>query len=398
MSEIIETTSTIEQPKAETIVKTDADKTLERLSAQYPDGEPVKSFDPPKTDPVNPETPAVVEPTAEELDALKTKAKELGLEETATKTEIEAAEKAKADTEWKIDEVVKSPEEENDGTWKGLIETFELGDLPADYSEEKGFEVVQDLFNKKLEAAKSEALSEAKFDRYSDVPEEHRAQTEMYVELMKTGLTMEKINEPFIELAQIKAMDKEGLVRFRLEGQQGWDAEMVDAQMQKIIEGGTIEVEYKIAKAQLDSYEQSLQGQQKQQIEQFKNSQKQIQEQRVNQENLKLKVALDRVPEFLGKKLPDNLKSQLAGELQTDAYRNMAGTPEEKVDYFLYRKFGKTAMANFKDRALERVVVEHKQDIHNVPLKEHGDGNRVEATSTLTEAEQRLNQQYGTPK
>lgn len=398
MSEITTTPSTIEQPQAEASV-TENEKVLARLSQDY-GGETVKTLEPPKTETTptteTPESVTTTEPTVEETEALKTKAKELGLEETATKEQIEAAEQAKSDTEWKLDEVVKSPEEENDGTWKGLIETFELGEIPADYSEEKGFDVVQDLFQKKLEAVKSEALSEAKFDRYVDVPENIRPEAEMIVELMKSGKTIEQINQPFIELAQYKNLSQEELIRARLESQPNWDAEMVDAQMQKIIESGNLEVEYKIAKAQLDAYEQSLKGQRQQQVEQFRNTQKQIQEQRTNQENIKLKVALDRVPEFLGKKLPDNLKSQLAGELQTEAYRNMPGTAEEKVDYFLYKKFGKTAMKNFQDRALEKVVVEHKQDIHNVPIKETGNANRVEPSSTKSIAEQRLEKEFGT--
>lgn len=397
MSETTTTPSTIEQPQAETSV-TNEEKVLERLSRDF-GGETVKTLEPPKTETTSPaettENATSTESTAEETEALKTKAKGLGLEETATKEQIEAAETAKADTEWKLDEVVKSPEEENDGTWKGLIETFELGEVPADYSEEKGFEVVQDLFNKKLDAVKNEALSEAKFDRYVDVPENIRPEAEMIVELMKSGQTIEQITAPLLELAQYEAMSKEELVRSYLLGKNKGDEEVANLLMEEAVANGKVDVYHKAAKIELDNIKQSLNGQRQQQVEIYKNNQKQIQEQRTNQENLKLKVALDRVPEFLGKKLPDNLKSQLAGELQTEAYRNMPGTPEQKVKYFLFNKFGDTAMKNFQDRALEKVVVEHKQNIHNVPIKETGNANRVEPTSTKSVAEQRLEKEYG---
>lgn len=336
--------------------------------------------------------------TAEEKTALANEAKELGLPETATKDEVEKYKADKlAETTWKLDEVVKSPEEENDGTWKGLIESFGLGEIPEDYTEERGFEVVQDLFNKKLEAAKSEALSEAKYNRYVDVPEQVRGEAEMVVELMKSGQTLEQINAPFVELAQIKAMDKEGLVRFRLESQQGWDADMVDAKMQKIIESGTLDVEYKIVKAELDSYEQSLNHQRQEQIKNYQNGQKQIQAQKASQENAKLKHALDGVQEYLGKKLPSEVKEKLFYELATDEYRNLPGTPQEKVDYFLHRKFGKSFMKSFQDRVLEKTVLENKQKQHNVPILQNGSANRVTQTNTnKTVAEQRLEQQFGT--
>lgn len=387
-----------EQPKVEA---TPQDKVLERLSQDF-GGETVKKLETPitetKTETTETTTPTtdtvVTPPTPEEIEALKTQAKELGLPEDATKEQV--AEAVKSASEWKLDEVAKSPEEEVDGTWKGLIETFELGEIPADYSEEKGFEVVQDLFNKKLEAVKAEALVDAKFDRYIDVPDAVRGEAELVVELMKSGQTLQQINEPFIELAQFKAMSKEELVRNALMFRYANDSEVVDAKMETLIADGKLDIEYKIAKTDLDNYEQSLNAQRQAQVKNYQSKQQEIQTQRFNQESAKLNHALDRVPEYLGKKLTPEVKAQLKNELVSGKYHSIEGTPEEKVDYFLYRKFGKQGIANFKARALEDVTLAHKKDIHNVPKLETGNVNRTEQNNGKSLAEQRLEQQFGT--
>lgn len=400
MSETI-TPPVTEQPKVEA---TQQDKVLERLSADF-GGETVKTIEPskvdsPKTDQIiadSLKTDAVIPPTPEETEALKTQAKELGLSEDATKEQVAEAVKAKTDnTTWKLDEVTKSHEEESDGSWKGIAEAFELGEIPADYSEEKGFEIIQDLFNKKLEAVKAEALVDAKFDRYVDVPDVVRGEAELVVELMKSGQTLQQINEPFMELAQFKAMSKEELVRNTLMFRYANDEEVVDSKMETLIADGKLDIEYKIAKIDLDNYESSLNAQRQEQVQYFQNNQRQIQIQRFNQESAKLNHALDRVPEYLGKKLTPEVKAQLKNELISGKYHSIEGTPEEKVDYFLYRKFGKQGIANFKDRALEKVTLENKQQQHNVPILNTGNVNRTEQNNGKSLAEQRLEQQFGT--
>lgn len=388
MPETTQVASVTEQPQV--VTATPEDKVLSRLSAENGGGEELKTITPQTTEPINQTTPTT--PTTEETQALTDKAKELGLPENATKEEIEKAETAKNDTEWKVDEVVPTKEEELDGTWKGLIESFELGEIPADYSEEKGFEVVQNLFNQKLEAVKAEAINEAKYDRYVDVPEQIRGEAEMVVELMKAGQTLEKINEPFIELAQFKAMSKEELVRHNLMFRYKGDEEVVDNKMQKLIEDGMIDVEYKSAKFDLDNYEQSLNHQRQEQIKNYKNTQQQIQTQKFNQETAKLSHALDGVPEYLGKKLTPEVKAVLKNELASGKYHKMDGTPEEKVDYLLYKRFGKAGIQSFQSRATEKVVLQNKQQQHNVPIVQNGNANRVEPETGKTPQELRLQQ------
>jgi len=393
------------QPQAETIT-TSQETVLSRLSQEFGGGEEVKITTPTKTTETatqitekleGAEPP--VELTAEEKTAIANEAKELGLPETATKAEID---KFKADKEsettWKVDEVVKSAEEESDGTWKGLIESFELGELPADYSEEKGFEVVQDLFNKKLEAIRSEAQTEAKYERFVDVPETMRGEAEMVVELMKTGLTLEKINEPFMNLAAYKALSKEEQVRDSLMNRFKGDEEVVDLKMQKLVEDGILDIEHRAIQLELQEYEERLKQGRQAQIETFKRNQQEVQAKKASQENAKLTHALDGVQEYLGKKLPADLKEKLKQELATDEYRNLSGTPQEKVDYFLYRKFGKTAMKSFQDRALEKVVLENKQNQHNVPILQNGTANRVTPASgnEKSEVKRRLEAEFGT--
>ena len=404
MSETITAPSTIEQPKVELSAQ---EKVSARISADFggddivtptvvtPSTEPTQLIKPETNAETTETTTDVVELTAEEKTALINEAKELGLPETSTKEEIEKFKTEKADdSTWKLEDAAQSSEEPQDGTWGGLITNMGY-ELPEDFSEEKGFEIVQSLKQAEIETARREAIAEASYERFADVPEEHRAEAEMIVELMKSGQTLASVNAPFEELAQIKAMNKEELVRFRLENKEGWDTEMVDREMEKLIEDGAIDVEYKIAKAQLDGYEKSLNHERQVQIENYHSNQQKVQEQRFKQESLKLAVALDGVQEFLGKKLPNEIKPQLLQEMADADFHNLPGTPEDRVDYFLYKKLGKTAMKNFQARALEKVVLENKQSQHNVPIVQTGNVNRVEGSSEKTIAEQRIEREYG---
>tara|TARA_R110000868_G_scaffold358424_1_gene620150 strand:- start:312 stop:1499 length:1188 start_codon:yes stop_codon:yes gene_type:complete len=368
------------------------DTALSRLSQEFP--EEVKTIDPPTTDQ---STTPVVEPTPEERLALTNKAKELGLPETATKAEVEAAQTAQIDaTTWQLDEVVPTTEEQNDGTWKGLIAELELGDVPADYNEDNGFETVQNLYKAKLESEVSKAMEMNKYDRFADVPEEARGEAEMLVELMKSGLTLEKINEPFMNLAAYKALSKEEQVRDSLMNRFKGDVEVVDLKMEKIIEDGHLDTEHRAIQLELNEYEERLKQGRQAQIETFKTSQNRIQEQKFNQESAKLKHALGGVQEYLGKKLTPEVKSVLENELTSGKYHSMDGTPEEKIDFLLYKRFGKAGIASFQARALEKVVLENKQTQHNVPIVTNGNVNRVNTSGrALTEAEQRLVAEFG---
>ncbi len=405
MSETTPVVPVTGQPKV--VEATHQEKVLSRLSEGLPGGETVKTITPTTKPKIETSTQiteklegVITEPTAEEKTALIAEAKELGLPETATKEEVEKFKADKtAETTWKIDDKVVSPEEQNDGTFKGLAEALELGDLPADYSEEKGFETVQSLLNAKYETIKADAIKEASLDRFVDVPEAHRGEAEMLVELMKTGLTLEKINEPFMQLAAYKALSKEEQVRDRLMNRFKGDEEVVDLKMQKLVEDGQLDLEHRAIQLEIAEYEEQLKQGRQHEIEKFKNNQRQIQAQKVNQENTKLTIALDKVQEFLGKSLPSEVKAQLKNELLTDQYRNMPGSAEEKVDYFLDRKFGKTARAYFKDKVLGDLALKNKQEGHNVPILTTGVVNRIEETKTgKSEVQRRLEAEFGVTK
>jgi hypothetical protein len=399
MSETQQVVAETAQSQTVTTTTPTKDPILDRLSQDFDfSGAGIKTPETEKTlDQIEGnKTETTTELKPEEKEALLKEAKDLGLPETATKEEIEAkkaeieAAKPKED-EWSL-ENTQTQSESDESTWANLIK--EMGyEVPADFSEEQGFEALQKLNEAKFEQRLQEATKMHKEDLLSEYPAEAR----MVMDLLKSGQTLEQLNQPFFEIAFAKSMSDEEMVRAHYEAKiksDGWDADMVDHKMQSLDES-SLAIEAKILRKNIDNYEKSLTDQRKQQLEIYTNNQKELQAQKATKANLELKTALDRVPEFLGKKLPDAVKGQLLQELQSDAYRNMPGTPEQKVDYFLYQKFGKQALKSYQDRVQEQLTLEKKKTELNVPPVTSGNANYAGATTQNNNVEDRLKRDFG---
>jgi hypothetical protein len=338
---------------------------------------------------------ATTEPTAEEKQALANEAKELGLAETATKEEIEAkkaenAAKPKED-EWSLETAEATTQEEADGgSWKDLIAEIG-GEVPQDYSEEKGYEYFKQSFENRL---KQEVEKAQKFDREVFLSE-YTPEARLLMDELKSGKTLAEINEPFDQLRSFKALSPEQKVRFNLE-QSGMTPELVDYEFNKLVEGGLIDKEAGLIDFKLDSYEKKLNAEREIKLREYTENQKQVQEQERNQKTLLLKTALDRVQTYMDRKIPDAIKPQLLQELSSDFYLKAPGTPEQKVDYLLYNKFGKQGIKDFEARVREKVLLDQKSKQHNVPPLTQGNANRVDVSAKdKTAVEQRLEADFG---
>ena len=333
---------------------------------------------------VEPLTP-IVEPTAEEKATQLAELTTLGLKEGATAEEITAAKEAAktvipTDT-WTLDtvkEVVK--EQEGDG-WKLLAQNFagKTGiELPAELADTE--EAYLDFQLKAIDQIRQDSQKFSMEDELSKFKPEER----LIFELNKAGKSVQDYYAPFTEVAQLKALTPEALVRRGYELTPGWSTEMVDLQMSKITEAGTLDTEYRINLAKLDNYEKSIVAQHQDTLQQFTEQQKQVLQQKRNQESARIKIALDKVPTYMGRKIDSTVKDYIQQELTSGKYDNMPGTPEEKIEYALYRNLGKKGMEYSEARIREQITLEFAKKQHNVAPVITGSANRVTGTATDT--------------
>lgn len=374
-----DTPATIAQPKAEE-VKSGLDllsqdrRFLEDNQIITPKTEEPPVVTKPEETPLSP----IIEPTTEEKAAQLKELTDLGLTEGATKEQIEEAkvkaeEAKKADT-WTLDTVQEVVKEQEGLGWKELANTFaeKAGvEVPAEIAdtEEAYLQFQIDTINKIREEAQKYNIDQelSKF-----TPEQR-----LIIDLNKAGVSIQEYNKPFVEVAQLKALDDTALVRRSYEIQPGWTEEMVEVQMQKVIDSGHLSVEAQIARTKLDNYEKSIITAHQEQLQQYTVQQQQVQAQKRNQEAARVKIALDKVPTFMGRKIDDKVKDFVFQELTSGKYDNMPGTPEEKVDYAYYKMLGKKGIEHMRARVLEELTLEQAKKQHNVAPVITGGANRV---------------------
>lgn len=325
----------------------------------------------------------IIEPTPEEKAAQEAKKAELqalGLNETATEAEINAAKAAQKpiDDTWSVTELEKIQQEEEGNGWKTLASTVaeKLGlEAPTDIADtdEAFYEWQTKVVQEKIEAAQ-------KFDKDQYLAT-LKPEARLAIDLMNaTGKSLDEINAPFVEVQRAKAMSDEELVKQKLELKYK-DPELVDRKLQEIITDGALEIEGKIIRRDIDAYEQQITTQRQQELKQYTEHQNQVREAARQKDAYAIKQELSKVSTFMDRKLPNEVKDVLFNELTSGKYDNMPGTPAEKIDYALYRKFGKQGLEYAKARAIEQATLQKAKDQYNVPIKTEGEANRVTPSS-----------------
>lgn len=322
----------------------------------------------------NPDKPAESTPEQIAEIALKAEAKELELPETATKEEVEAAKTAKAAAEDNGFEEETATDKED--TWKSFFESKQI-DIPADFTEDKGFEIYEATKEAEKAAAVEEAKAIKETDLFASLPEKTRAEGQLIVDLLKTGRTLEEIYQPFQQIKEWKSIPKEQLIRQKYAAMEGWSPEMVDHRMQQIEADKTMDIEYDIVLATVNQLEKNITTQHKQDIENYNSHQNRVLEQKRTQDLASIKAALDKMPTFMDRKLSEeNKQSALRDIGQFDK-----ATPQDKAEYMLWKKFGKIELQSIQARATEKATLEKAKTQHNIPIPAAG-GNR---TNTATQ-------------
>jgi len=298
---------------------------------------------------------------------LKAKAVELGLPETATKEEISAAELAKTETEGfvKESELATGLLGAEDGTWKALMLAEGL-EVPADYKEENGF----DLY-KKAETAKWEAVIEkVKAETQESVFSKLKPDVATALELANAipDLTLEQIIAPTLTIDNYLKLGKEELIRedIRLSNPE-YTQEMIDVEFQKIQDANQVDLLDSKIRIDLNKEKTNIQNFQQQKIQEYQN--RQIQE-KSTAEKAKIEQvikALDRVPSFLDKNLTQTDRQFLANKITSGAVNDLLNNPEKLARAITMLEFHDKGIQSYENRVREKLLVEHKKSLHNTP-------------------------------
>jgi len=285
-----------------------------------------------------------------------------------------------------IEEGFKDEEQiaETSDSWKAYLEANNIP-IPEDFAEEKGFDIVMAAKETEKLAAIEEVRAIKEVELFTTLPEQTRAEAQLIVDLLKTGQTLEQINQPFQQIKEWKSMPKEQLIREGYAGKQGWTEEMVDHKMQQIEADKTLDIEYKIVLANVEQLEQSFTAQRQQQIEHYQTLQTQKIEQKRSQELTSIKAALDKMPTFMDRKLSEDNKQSVLRDI--DLFDK--ASPTDKAEFMLWKKYGKQGLKDLQARVTEKATLEKAKTQHNVPIAQSG-GNRQGASTTYKDGLDRL--------
>lgn len=383
MSEIL-----TETPQAQPKVETQSG--LDRLSMDEIYGNPSK-------EPVKSETSATQE--TEKLESTETqipeeKSNESSFTETEKKPEIpESGTDTSATSSTPSEEVGFEDKgivsDTDEGSWKAIIQASGY-EVPNDYSEEKGFEIFNQLkeneINQKIEIVKNYRES----DLFSELPQPVQGEAKLIFDLMKTGQTLSDIVAPLQQIKEWKGMSKEELIRKNLEGLEGYTSEMVDHKMEQIVAANHVDIEYQILMNAVNTMEKNLYTQQQQQIQAWNAKQAHVTEQRLQQEFNSFKAAMDKVPSFMDKKLSEENKASILNDYTNGYADTLLKNPEKLAKFMLYDKYGEQGIKYLQSRAIEKANLEQKKNQLNIPPTIQGNANRIETTTQIKNGIDRL--------
>lgn len=319
--------------------------------------------------------------TKEEADALAVKAKELGLDEKATKEQIEAAEKLKADaepkpiefTETDITAPVLEPE---DGSFLALMKA-------------RGHEITKDTpdtweeFEAKENAKWQGEIEKAKAITKDVVLADFTPEARAVVDLLNSGVTIEQIYEPVRMINELKKLDGPELVRRDLEGRvdaQGnreWTDDEIDKKIEMLAKDGNLDLVEKEIRLFLNKQESTIKQEHTQKLQQYQQQKTAALQHQKEQETAQFQKALNTVSEFMGGKVSDGLKQAILQKHNAGAYDNVLNSSEAKVKLLLYEELGAKAIKHIENTFFEKGRDTYAKKLSNVPPIQKESGGRV---------------------
>lgn len=290
-------------------------------------------------------------PEVSEQDALIAEAKELGLPETATKEEIDAAktEKEAADkplVEFKPEDIDGGVTPE-DGTWAAaaIAKGIKVEKDFKDYSFED--------FEKDLIAPYVKQVEDSKSISVENLFTSLKPETVAAFKLLEMGVPEDKLFQPTRDIEKYEAMDNTALIRADKE-LLGWKQEMIDAEIELLTAKGLIDHESNKLRLVLADAKTNIINERQTYIQQYESKKEQAILAQKEQEKVQFKQAMDTVSTFMDVPIPNEVKEAIVRKYNNGAYDEQLNTPRSKVEFVLQKELQKTYLKSIMNTASEK--------------------------------------------
>jgi hypothetical protein len=296
---------------------------------------------------------------------LATEAKELGLSESATKEEIEAAKTAKAD-ELSLDEEKDAPAVYPPNSLRDIAQKLgvEIKDETPD--------AFKEVFITKEEAAKQAQIS--KEELFAQL----KPETAAALELIELGVPDHLINNPTKEIDEYLRLDNAELLRAELSTYPNWTEDMVNKEIEDQIESGKIDHSTAKIRAELTTQKQALELQQTDILQKYREQNAQASQRQKELERTETIKALNNVSEIAGVKIPQKIKDNLIIKYNNGLYDKELSTAQSNAEYIVKKELEAAAIKQVLNKALEKVKSEATNKLLNIPpVKPNGGGTQI---------------------
>lgn len=298
--------------------------------------------------------------------ALSAAAKELGLPETATKEEIEAAKKAPSD-ELKItlEDISDVPQTHPEGSFKAFAQK-----LGAEI-EEDTVDSFKAKFIPKEEAEKIARVNkEALFASLS--PEVAAA-----LELKELGIPDELLLDPTKDIDNYLKLDDAELVRANLAATDGWTTEMIDTEIESLVDSGKISHEAGKVRIDLNHQKNNILAHKTELVSKHTAQRQEVAARQKEQEKTQFIETMNKVSTFMGVTIPPEVKETFIKKYNSGLYDKDLSSVDAKVNYILKQELEGKISKHIQNKASEKAKKEVTDKLLNIPPVVENGGGRV---------------------
>lgn len=273
------------------------------------------------------------------------------------------------------------------------LDVSDLKDVPKTYEEGTLQRLAQDLgvsVDKEDYEAVKTALKES-FVSKSEFEKVQQSTTESLYEkldpriatafkMIDLGIDPSMAFNPTSKHDYLLNLDSAELLRLKLEGTEGYDADMVDAQLEEWTTNDKLETLAKIEKANLAQEKQTILNTQSQLYNQLSEQRSQQTVKAKQESDQKFFEALNKESAFLGLPISKEVKAAIEAKYRAGSYDNVLSEAQSKVKSIMQHEFGNKFQEIALKKAEEKGKAEIVRKLSDVPTKKDFGGGRPTAS------------------
>lgn len=323
--------------------------------------------------------PSVEEPVKtpeQEVETLKIEAKDLGLAETATKEEIEAAKLAKAADaplfEFKAEDIKGNEGEPPEGSWLAVAKA-------------KGIEIAEDsvdAFTEALIAPYVKQAQDAQILAKENLYTTMKPETATAFKLMEMGVPEEQLFHPTRQIEEYLKLEDAALVRADKEAW-GWKPEMIDAELELLTTKNLLGHEAEKLRLTLNSNKADILKQREKFVQQYEGKRQEAILHQKEEERTQFTKAMNTVSTFMGAPIPADVKDALIKNYNKGLYDNVLNTPTSKVEYLLQRELSHKVLSVLKNTASQEGRDTIRKKLAEIPPAGSGNAGSIQQPNQI---------------